>query len=313
MRIVFMGTPDFAVPSLTALVEHGYEVAGVFTQPDRPKGRGNKVVASPVKQYALSQGIPVYQPVRIRKDGIDDLRSLKPDLCVTAAFGQILSQEILDIPPMGTINVHASLLPRHRGSAPINWAILQGDETVGVTTMMTDKGIDTGDMLLKAETPYAPGETAGELTIRLADLGAELLITTLKQLESGALPRIPQDESAMSYDPKLEKDMGVIDWTMKAADIVNRIHGLNPWPGCSTAIADGRLKLLRAHEVQGSGVPGEVILADAKQGLVIAAGEGAVAIDQLQAPGGKPMNAKDYLRGHPMTVGTVLKEDNADA
>ena len=309
MRIVFMGTPEFAVPSLTALLDNGYEVVGVFTQPDRPKGRGNKVVASPVKQVAVAHGIPVFQPQRIRKDGVEDLRGLQPDLCVTAAFGQILSKEILDIPRLGTINVHASLLPRHRGSAPINWAILQGDATVGVTTMMTDKGIDTGDMLLKAETPYLPGETAGELTIRMAELGAALLVDTLKALEAGTLQRIPQDHSAMTYDPMLTKEMGVINWAEDAAAIVNRIHGLNPWPGCSTAISGGRLKLLRAEVLEGTGVPGEIIAADPKAGLVVAAGKGAVRVNQLQAPGGKPMSSKDYLRGHPMTVGSVLKED----
>lgn len=309
MRIVFMGTPEFAVPSLKALCDNGYDVVGVFTQPDRPKGRGNKVIASPVKQLAVERGIPVFQPVRIRKDGTEDLKSLAPDLCVTAAFGQILSQEILDIPTIGTVNVHASLLPKHRGSAPINWAILQGDEVVGVTTMMTDKGIDTGDMLLKAEAPYIKGETAGELTIRMADMGAKLLIETLKKLEDGTLVRIPQDHENMTYDPMLTKEMGIIDWTYSAVDIVNRIHGLNPWPGCSTAVEGGRLKLLRAEVAQGSGQPGEIITADPKVGLVIAAGEGAVCVTQLQAPGGKPMSSKDYLRGHPMAVGTVLKEE----
>lgn len=309
MRIVFMGTPEFAVPSLRALCENGYEVVGVFTQPDRPKGRGNKMTMSPVKEYAISQNIPVFQPQRIRRDGVEDLKSLAPDLCVTAAFGQILSQEILDIPPMGNINVHASLLPRHRGSAPINWAILQGDKEAGVTTMMMDKGIDTGDMLLKSATEIRPGETAGELTVRLSQLGAELLLETLRALENGTLERIPQDERRMTYDPMLDKQMGVIDWTMTATEIVNRIHGLNPWPGCSTAHEGGRLKLLRAAVAQGSGVPGEIVVADAKTGLTIACGEGAVNITMLQAPGGKPMNAKDYLRGHPMAVGTVLKEE----
>ncbi len=311
MRIVFMGTPEFAVPSLKALCENGYEVAGVFTQPDRPKGRGNKLAASPVKEYAVSQNIPVYQPQRIRRDGVEDLKALAPDLCVTAAFGQILSQEILDIPPMGNINVHASLLPRHRGSAPINWAILQGDRQAGVTTMMMDKGIDTGDMLLKSSTDILPGETAGELTLRMSQMGAKLLLETLRQLENGTLVRIPQDEAAMTYDPMLDKAMGVIDWTLPARDIVNRIHGLNPWPGCSTAIQGGRLKLLRAQAAEGAGQPGEIIAADAKTGLTIACGEGAVNILQLQAPGGKPMNARDYLRGHPMAVGTVLKEEQA--
>ena len=311
MRIVFMGTPEFAVPSLKALCENGYEVVGVFTQPDRPKGRGNKVAMSPVKEYAISQNIPVFQPQRIRRDGVEDLKKLAPDLCVTAAFGQILSQEILDIPPMGNINVHASLLPRHRGSAPINWAILLGDKEAGVTTMMMDKGIDTGDMLLKSATEIQPGETAGELTLRLSQMGAELLLETLRALENGTLQRIPQDESQMTYDPMLDKQMGVIDWTMTATEIVNRIHGLNPWPGCSTAYEGGRLKLLRAVVAQSSGAPGEIVVADAKAGLTIACGQGAVNITMLQAPGGKPMNAKDYLRGHPMAVGTVLKEEQA--
>ena len=310
MRIVFMGTPEFAVPTLRALCEHGYEVVGVFTQPDRPKGRGNKLTPSPVKEYALSQGIPVFQPEKIRRDGVDDLRALAPDLCVTAAFGQILSQEILDIPPMGSVNVHASLLPRHRGSAPINWAILQGDRQAGVTTMMMARGIDTGDMLMKAATDILPGETAGELTSRLSEIGASLLLDTLRGMTDGSVKPIPQDESQMTYDPMLTKQMGVIDWAEPAEAIVNRIHGLNPWPGCSTAIQGGRLKLLRAKTAEGSGAPGEILTADVKAGLVIACGSGAVEIVQLQAPGGKPMNARDYLRGHTMAVGTVLKEDN---
>ena len=310
MRIVFMGTPEFAVPSLRTLCEHGYEVVGVFTQPDRPRGRGNRLSPSPVKEYALSQGIPVFQPEKIRRDGVDDLRALAPDLCVTAAFGQILSQEILDIPPMGSVNVHASLLPRHRGSAPINWAILQGDRQAGVTTMMMARGIDTGDMLLAAATDILPGETAGELTLRLSGIGASLLLDTLRGMADGSVKPIPQDEARMTYDPMLTKQMGIIDWTEPAQAIVNRIHGLNPWPGCSTAIQGGRMKLLRAKAAGGSGAPGEILSADVKDGLVIACGEGAVEIVQLQAPGGKPMGARDYLRGHALTVGTVLKEDN---
>lgn len=310
MRIVFMGTPEFAVPSLRALCEHGYEVVGVFTQPDRPKGRGNRLTPSPVKEYALAQGIPVFQPEKIRRDGVDDLRSLAPDLCVTAAFGQILSQEILDIPPMGSVNVHASLLPRHRGSAPINWAILQGDRQAGVTTMMMARGIDTGDMLLAASTDILPGETAGELTLRLSEIGASLLLETLQGMTDGSVKPIPQDEAQMTYDPMLTKQMGIIDWSESAEAIVNRIHGLNPWPGCSTAIQGGRLKLLRAKTACGSGAPGEILSADVKAGLVIACGSGAAEIVQLQAPGGKPMNARDYLRGHALAVGTVLKEDN---
>ena len=309
MRIVFMGTPEFAVPSLKALCENGYEVVGVFTQPDRPKGRGNRMAASPVKEYAVVRGIPVFQPQRIRRDGVEDLRALAPDLCVTAAFGQILSQEVLDIPPLGNINVHASLLPRHRGSAPIAWALMQGDSEAGVTTMMMDKGIDTGDMLLKSATAIRPGETCGELTARLSELGAALLLDTLKALEAGTLERIPQNEAEMTYDPILTKEMGIIDWTLPAGEIVNRVHGLNPWPGCSTAFEGGRLKLLRAEAIDGSGQPGEVLAADAKSGLAIAAGEGAVKVLLMQAPGGKPMEPKVYLNGHPMRTHVVLKEE----
>ncbi len=308
MRIVFMGTPEFAVPSLRALWERGDEIVGVFTQPDRPKGRGNKVIMSPVKAFAVEKSIPVYQPQRIRRESLEDLKALTPDLCVTAAFGQILSQAILDVPPLGTINVHASLLPRHRGSAPIAWAIMDGDAEAGVTTMMTSRGIDNGDMLLKAATPIQPGETCGELTQRLSQLGALLLLDTLDALENGTLTRIPQDESAMTYDPMLDKAMGVIDWTAEEAAIVNRIHGLNPWPGCTSCWEGQRLKLLRAKAAEGAGVPGEVLTADAKTGLVIAAGKGAVRILQMQAPGGKPMKPEDYLRGHPMAVGTIWKE-----
>ena len=280
MRIVFMGTPDFAVPSLEALIARGDTVVGVFTQPDKPKGRGKKLTPPPVKVAAEAHGIPVFQPRRIRKDGLEDLKALAPDLCVTAAFGQILSQEILDIPRLGTINVHASLLPRHRGSAPIAWGILQGDKQAGITTMFTDKGIDTGDMLLRSAVDILPGETCGELTARLSKLGAQVLTDTLNALEAGALTRVPQDESAMTYDPMLTKEMGFIDWSASAADIVNRIHGLNPWPGAVVVAPEGAIKLWRAEVVSGSGQPGEVLAASPKEGLVLAAGKDAVRILQ---------------------------------
>ncbi len=312
MRIVFMGTPEFAVPSLQALWDGGYEVAAVFTQPDKPKGRGNKLTPPPVKVLAEKLGIPVYQPEKIRKESVETLERLAPDLYVTAAFGQILSQKLLDIPRLGCVNVHASLLPRHRGSAPINWAILQGDGVTGVTTMLTECGIDTGDMLLREETPIREDETAGELTERLSVLGASVLMKTMDYLTAhGPFDelRVPQDESRMTYDPMLDKAMGVIDWTRDAAAIVRQIHGLNPWPGASTALEQGRLKLHRARVAQGSGAPGEILTADPKAGLVVACGSGAVEITVLQAPGGKPMQAKDYLRGHPMTVGVIWKEE----
>lgn len=305
MRIVFMGTPEFAVPSLEMLYGQGYEVVGVFTQPDKPKGRGNKMFFSPVKKLALQKGTPVFQPTRIRRESVEELKALKPDLCITAAFGQILSQEILDIPPLGTINVHASLLPRHRGSAPIAWGMVMGDETFGITTMMTDKGMDTGDILLKVETTLQEMETCGELTQRLSVMGANLLIKTLEELEAGTLRRTKQDETKATYEPKLEKEMGEIDWTMTAKEIVNRIHAFNPWPGART----NGLKCLRAKHVKSDrGDAGEVLLADAKKGLVVKAGTDAVEIVQLQAPGSKAMDAKAYLLGHPIKIGGKISD-----
>ena len=309
MRIVFLGTPDFGVPSLKALVEAGHDVVGVFTQPDKPKGRGNKMLPSPVKVCAQGFGIPVFQPVKIRVDGVEDLRALAPDLCVTAAFGQILSQEVLDIPKIGTVNVHSSLLPKYRGSAPINWAVMEGETVTGVTTMMTDKGLDTGDILLKREVPILPGETAEELTLRLAPIGAELLIETVRRLEAGDCPREKQNEAEASYFPMLKREMGDIDWNLPAEKIVNLVRGLTPWPGTCFAWGEGEtVKVWKAETAENPGfTPGTIIAADAKQGLVIAAGENAVRVMELQAPGGKRMNAKDYLRGHPVSYKSVKK------
>lgn len=313
MRVVFLGTPEFGVPSLLALVKAGHEVVGVFTQPDKPKGRGNRMQPSPVKECALSLGIPVFQPVKIRLDGVDDLRALQPDLCVTAAFGQILSQEILDIPHIGTVNVHSSLLPKYRGSAPVNWAIMMGETVTGVTTMMTDRGLDTGDILLQREIPILPGETAEALIARMAPIGAELLIETLSRLEDGDCPRRKQNEEESSYYPMLKKEMGGIDWRMTAHEIVCRVRGLTPWPGAAFEWGNKEtVKVWQAGEAENPGAkPGEILFADAKNGLVIAAGEGAVRIIELQAPGGKRMNAKDYLRGHPVdyTVCNVFQEE----
>jgi methionyl-tRNA formyltransferase len=310
MRIVFMGTPEFAVPCLQALLDHredmGLEVAAVFTQPDRPKGRGNRLAASPVKKLAEQYGLPVYQPEKIRRESVEDLRALAPDVCVTAAFGQILSQELLDIPPMGNINVHASLLPRHRGSAPIAWAIWQGDEELGVTTMRMAKGIDTGDMLLKAALPRDPRATCGEMTERLSHLGADLLIETLRAMQEGRLTETPRNEAESTYDPMLTKEMGRMDWTKTARELANQVLALNPWPACTVPWGDGRLKLLRAEAAEGSGAPGTVLRADSREGLLIACGQGALRVTQLQAPGGKAMDAKDYLRGHPVETGLKL-------
>lgn len=304
-----MGTPDFAVPSLRALLENGYEVVGVFCQPDRPKGRGHKLAACPVKELAVSAGIPVFQPERIkREEGVAMLKSCAPDLCVTAAFGQLLSQEILDIPPLGTINVHSSLLPKHRGSAPINWSIIQGDPVTGVTTMFTDKGMDTGDILLTRETPIGPTENAGELTDRLAVMGAELLIETIRALEAGTLTRIPQDHEAATYEPKMDKELGRIDWSKPAQELDWLVRGTTPWPGAFTTLGEQTIKIFELTVLDGaaSGAPGEIIDADAKQGLVVSCGDHDVVLTQIQMPGAKRMNAKDYLRGHTMETGVCL-------
>ena len=304
-----MGTPDFAVPSLRALVDHGYEIVGVFCQPDRPKGRGHKLAACPVKELAQSAGIPVFQPERIkREEGVAMLKSCAPDLCVTAAFGQLLSQEILDIPPLGTINVHSSLLPKHRGSAPINWSIIKGDAVTGVTTMFTDKGMDTGDILLMRETPIGPAENAGELTDRLAVMGAQLLIETIRALEAGTLARTPQDHAAATYEPKMDKELGRIDWSKSAQELDWLVRGTTPWPGAFTTLGEQTIKVFELDILDGpaSGAPGEIVAADAKRGLVVSCGDHDVALAQIQMPGAKRMNAKDYLRGHTMETGVCL-------
>lgn len=300
MRIVFMGTPEYGVPSLKALIDAGYQVVGVFTQPDKPSGRGKKVQFSPVKQCAVEHDIPVFQPLKIRVDGVEDLRALQPDLCVTAAFGQILSQEVLDIPKLGTVNVHASLLPEYRGSSPINWCLLNGETVTGVTTMMTDKGIDTGDILQKAECVIDPEDTTATLTEKLANLGAELLIDTLKKLENGTCPREKQDESRMSYYPMLKKEMGKLDFSKSAQELVNQVRAFDPWPCAYMMVEGAPMKVWKAaaFSEEHQAAPGTVLCADGKAGLKIAAGQGVLQVIELQAQGGKRMKAQDYLRGH---------------
>ena len=310
MRVVFMGTPDFSVPTLQALIDSPYEVVGVFTQPDRPKGRGGKVQMSPVKELAIKHDIPVFQPLKMRLDGLEPLRKLKPDICVTAAFGQILSQDVLDVPPMGTVNVHASLLPRHRGAAPIQWAILSGDETAGVTTMYSDKGIDTGDMLLKRETPILPEDTAGTLSDKLSQMGAELLIETLRQIEAGTCPREKQDETQATYDPKIEKEMGLLNFGESTEKCLNRVRAMSPWPCAYAQLAEGVLKVWRAQAAEGAAnaIPGTVLKADRKQGLIVATADGAMELCEIQAPNAKRMDAKAFLLGHAIEEGKLLSE-----
>ncbi|MBE5766334.1 MAG: methionyl-tRNA formyltransferase [Clostridiales bacterium] len=301
MRIVFMGTPDFAVPSLDALAENGYEIVGVITQPDRPAGRGHKLVPPPVKARALELGIPVFQFERLRaQEGYDCLCALEPDVVVTAAFGQILSKRLLAVPKFGTVNVHASLLPRHRGAAPINWAIILGDKVAGVTTMLTDAGVDTGAMLLKAETPIGEEEDAGQLTERLSHMGADLLIETLKNLDS--ITPVPQNEAEMTHEPMLSREIGEIDFNKPAQEIINLVRGVTPWPGARC----GALKVYRVRSAEGSGEAGVVLRADAKGGLIVACADGAVELVEIQAPNAKRMEARAYLLGKRITVGERL-------
>ena len=304
-----MGTPEFAVPSLEALIGAGYEVVAAVTQPDRPVGRKKTLTPPPVKVCAQAHGVPVLQFERIRrKEGREALTALQPDLFVTAAFGQILSKAVLDIPRLGTINVHASLLPQYRGSAPINWCIVSGERKAGVTTMMTNEGIDTGDMLLRDEVEIGENENAEELTERLSRLGAQTLLRTLRALEDGTLVRTPQNEAEASYQPMLTREMGEMDWSRSAQQLHDQVRGLYPWPGAYTTMDGGVLKVWvsRISDLQTDAAPGAVVKADAKEGLFVACGTGVLQIVELQAPGSKRMNARDYLRGHSMETGVSL-------
>ena len=310
-----MGTPEFAVPSLEALIGAGYEVVAAVTQPDRPVGRKKTLTPPPVKVCAQAHGVPVLQFERIRrKEGREALTALQPDLFVTAAFGQILSKAVLDIPRLGTINVHASLLPQYRGSAPINWCIVSGERKAGVTTMMTNEGIDTGDMLLRDEVEIGENENAEELTERLSRLGAQTLLRTLRALEDGTLVRTPQNEAEASYQPMLTREMGEMDWSRSAQQLHDQVRGLYPWPGAYTTMDGGVLKVWvsRISDLQTDAAPGAVVKADAKEGLFVACGTGVLQIVELQAPGSKRMNARDYLRGKPMQTGAVLGGSHAE-
>lgn len=307
MKIVFMGTPDFAVPSLQALLDAGHEVCAVYTQPDKPQGRKQVLTAPPVKELALQQGIPVYQPATLKnEDEQAKLRALAPEAIIVVAYGKLLPKAVLDIPPRGCINVHGSLLPRWRGAAPIQWSVIAGDQKAGVTTMQMAEGLDTGDMLLTYETEIGARETAGELFDRLAQAGAALLVETLEKLDS-ITPR-PQDGSQSCYAHMLDKQMAVIDWTKSAHEIDCLIRGLSPWPIALTTLAGARLKIYAAEPVSGTGKPGEVLESDPKKGLTVACGAGALALHEVQLVGGKRMKSADFLRGHAIDKGTMLGE-----
>ncbi|MCL2568923.1 MAG: methionyl-tRNA formyltransferase [Oscillospiraceae bacterium] len=295
-----MGTPAFACPTLEALYETGHTICAVFTQPDKPKDRGMQLTPPPVKELALSHGTPIYQPATLKGgEAANLIRELAPDLIVVVAYGKILPKEILDIPPKGCINVHASLLPKYRGAAPIQWAILNGEQVTGVTIMHMDVGLDTGDIISMRETPVEPTETSGALFTRLSTLGAELLADTISSILDGTATRTPQQSDAATYAPPLSRDQSPVDWTRPAQSIVNQIRGLNPWPMATAELGDKIFKLHTVHVGQGSGVPGTIIVAGAT-GLEIAAGDGSVIITTLQAPGKKAMAAADYLRGNPI-------------
>ena len=308
MRVVFMGTPDFSVPTLECIIEAGHEVVGVVTQPDKAKGRGKKVVYTPVKEKALEHGLTVYQPRRAREpEFIEQMRALNPDVMGVVAFGQILPKELLDIPKYGCVNVHASLLPKYRGAAPIQWAVIRGEKVSGVTTMQMDVGLDTGDMLLKTEVPLAEDETGGSLHDKLSVLGGDLLIETLKGLEAGTIVPEKQDDSQSGeYARMLDKSLGKIDFSMRAEEIERLIRGLNPWPSAYTSYNNKTMKLWKARVVPGGeAVPGQVLAVD-KKGFTVQTGDGALQILELQMEGKKRMDAGAFLRGCPLTAGEIL-------
>ena len=312
LRVVFMGTPEFAVPCLAALqAADNCEVIGVYTQPDKPRGRGQKLLPSPVKAWAEEHGLPVHQPVKIKtEEATAELRGLKPDLVVVVAFGQILSQEILDIPPYGCINVHGSLLPRYRGAAPMQWCVINGETKTGITTMMMDAGLDTGDMLLKEELTIGPDMTLEEVHDNLMEMGAQVLMKTIEELCAGTLKRVPQ-EGESNYAPMLTKETGHIDWQKSAQQIHNLVRGLNSWPGAYTSHEGQKFKIWRTvltgETAPVSTAAGAILAADSNQGLKVAAGDGRVlAITELQAPGKKKMQAQDYLRGNSLAAGSCF-------
>lgn len=309
MRIVFMGTPDFSVPVLDALIEAGHEIAGVVTQPDKPKGRGKAVAMTPVKEKALEHGLSVYQPLKVRTpEFVQVLRELKPDVMVVVAFGQILTKEVLDIPPLGCVNVHASLLPKYRGAAPIQWAVIDGEKETGVTTMMMDEGIDTGDMLEKEIVPIEDEETGDSLHDKLMAAGARLIVPTLKKIQDGTIERTPQTDEETCYARMLKKDMGDVDWSLDAHAIERLVRGLNSWPGTYTKWNGKTVKIWKAKAVdrEYEGALGEAVYVD-KETILVKTGKGCLSLLELQPEGKKRMAADAFLRGYPVDLHTVFQ------
>ncbi len=304
MRVVFMGTPDIAATCLKQIIEKGYDIVGVYTQPDRPKNRGMKLAFSPVKEVALAHEIPVFQPENFREEEtVEQLRQLQPDVVAVVAYGRILPQKVLDIPPMGCINIHASLLPSYRGSAPYQWAVLDGLQETGVTAMYLCREMDAGDMIDTAKTPIGENETAGQLLDRLAVLGAELLDKTLTAIENGTARRTPQDHSKATYAPMLDKAMCPMNFEKTALQLHNHVRGMNPWPVATMELQAKRFKVYETAVLpeQSGKAPGTV-LGITKTGLKMACGDGVLEIRVLQAEGGKRMAAPDYFRGHPLEL-----------
>ncbi len=310
MKVIFMGTPDFSVGTLEALIEAGHEVALVVTQPDKPKGRGGKMQYTPVKEVAVAHNIPVYQPKRIREpECIEELRKYNADIMVVIAFGQILPKEILEMTPYGCVNVHASLLPSYRGAAPIQWAVINGEKVSGVTTMQMNEGLDTGDMLLKVEIPLDEKETGGSLHDKLAEAGARLCVETLDALKAGTVTPEKQGDSPTAYAKMLDKHMGKIDWKKSAKEIERLIRGLNPWPSAYTRWNenDKGMKIWEAEVAEGqTDKAAGTVVEVAKDGFFVQTGDGLLKITALQIPGKKRMDAAAFLRGYQMETGTVL-------
>lgn len=307
MKIVFMGTPDFAKESLDAIYKEGFEIEAVVTNPDKPKGRGMKMIASDVKNYALEKNIQVLQPLKIKNnfEFIEQIKQINPDVICVVAYGKILPKEILEIPKLGCINVHASILPKYRGAAPIQWAVINGDKTTGVSTMYMDIGMDTGDIILTKEVSIGEDETTGELWDRLSVIGGELLVETLKQIKQGIAPRIPQ-ESNYTMAPMLNKQMAQIDWeNMTSKEIKNLVNGLNPIMGAYSVLNDKKIKFWKVREVniESKEKPGTIIESSPKKGLIIKTKDTTISVIEIQGENAKKMNISDYLRGNELEVG----------
>lgn len=308
MRIIFMGTPEFAVPCLKSLIDEGYDICAVFTQPDKPKGRGYALTPPPIKTLAVKNHIPAFQPVTLRtQEAAQEIKALNPDLIVVVAYGKLLPKEILDIPPFGCINVHGSLLPKYRGAAPIQWSVINGEKITGVTTMYMAEGLDTGDMLLTGQVEIGADETSGELHDRLSLLGAEVLVKTLRQIANGTAKRIPQAESDTGYASMLTKEMSRIDWNKPADIIHNLVRGLSPWPVASTTFKGRLLKIHKTRAAEGfSGKIGQAVDSNGK--FIVCCGENTcIELLEVQYEGGKKMLGKDFLRGHPIGKEDILE------